>query len=112
MYLYVEMWNAKPAWMALDEGERRAFMQKIGEFLDKTEKPGVCYVDACCVNEGDTAMRVPYSYVVVWKMTDKAHVKAISDGTARMGWYDYFEQVNAGGMSKGADALIGDLIAI
>jgi len=112
MYLYVEMWNAKPAWMALDDGARRAFMKQIAEFLEATEAPGVCHVDACCVNDGDTAMRVPYSYVVVWKMADASHVKTISDGTARMGWYAYFEQVNAGGVAKDAGALIADLIAI
>ena len=112
MYLYVEMWNARPSWMALPEEDRAAFMQKIGAFLDTIEKPGVCEVDTCCVNAGDTAMRVPYSYVVVWKMADASHVKAISDGTARMGFYDYFDQVNAGGVAKDAEALIGDLMAI
>jgi hypothetical protein len=109
-YVYVELWNAKPAWLALDRADRAAFMEKIGAFLETIEKPGVCEVDSCCVNEGDTARRIPYSFVVIWKMTDKSHVKAIANGTARTGWYEYFDQVNAGGQALTADALIVDLI--
>lgn len=31
MYLYVEMWNAKPSWLALSLPERQQFMAKVAE---------------------------------------------------------------------------------
>ena len=112
MYLYVEMWNAKPAWLALDKGAREAFMGKVDTFLKTVEDPENCTVYATCINDGDIAPRENYNYLVVWKLKDKSYVKPIADGTAKVGWYEYFDQVNVGGESLSSDDLVGSLIAL
>jgi hypothetical protein len=112
MYLYIEMWNAKPAWLALDEQKRGAFMEKVGAFLGSVEDPENCSVYGTCVNDGDTVPRAQYNYLVVWKLKDKSFVKPIADGTAAVGWYEYFDQVNVGGDMLDADALVGSLIKL
>ncbi|MCA9036649.1 MAG: hypothetical protein KDA91_16050 [Planctomycetaceae bacterium] len=111
MYLYVEMWNAKPSWLGLPQGQREAFMKKVDAFL-ATIKPEDAEVYGCCVNDGDTMPRAGYAYLVVWKVRDKSCVKAIADGTAAVGFYDYFDQVNIGGNQLTADELVGALMSL
>ena len=111
MYLYVEMWNAKPAWLGLAQPAREAFMKKVDDFLG-TIIGQDRQVYGCCVNDGDTAPRAGYTYLVVWKLKDKAAVKAIADGTAAVGFYDYFSQVNIGGEQVGPDELVAALLSL
>ena len=63
-------------------------------------------------HDGDTAPRAGYTYLVVWKLKDKASVKAIADGTAAVGFYDYFSQVNIGGEQVGPDELVAALLSL
>ena len=64
------------------------------------------------MNDGDTAPRAGYTYLVVWKLKDKSSVKAIADGTAAVGFYDYFSQVNIGGQQVGPDELVAALLSL
>ena len=111
MYLYVEMWNAKSAWLGLPQKDREAFMQKVDEFLG-TIMGDDREVYGCCVNDGDTMPRADYAYLVVWKLKDKSAVKAIADGTAAVGFYEYFDQVNIGGEQKTPDELVAALMTL
>lgn len=111
MYLYVEMWNPKPEWLGLCDKERSEFMNGVDQFLGSVMGDD-CSVYGACVNDGDTAPRAQYAYLVVWKMKDKSYVKAVSDGTARVGWYKYFDQVNVGGDQITTEELVGTLMAL
>jgi len=112
MYLYIEMWNAKPEWLGLSDNERQAFMKNVDEFLRTVMDPEKCSVYGACVNDGDTAPRADYAYLVVWTLKDKSYVKSIADGTSRVGWYEYFDQVNIGGNKISADDLVGALMTL
>ncbi|MDX1554708.1 MAG: DUF6616 family protein [Xanthomonadales bacterium] len=111
MYLYVEMWNAKPSWLGLSDEERNAFMNNVNQFLDSLMSDD-CKVYGACVNDGDTAPRAEYAYLVVWALKDKSYVRPIADGTSKVGWYKYFDQVNIGGDQIGAEQLVGALMAL
>ena len=111
-YLYVELWNAKPSWLGLPQSERETFMGKVDAWLKTVIEPGKCEVYGACVNDGDTAPGAGYTYVVVWKMADKSYVKTVSNGTAHVGWYEYFDQVNAGGEFFNADQLVGAIMGL
>ena len=37
MYLYVELWNAKASWLALEPDRRAAFMKKVDELLGELD---------------------------------------------------------------------------
>lgn len=110
-YLYIEMWNAKPDWLGLPQAEREAFMAAVDKWL-ATVISADCAVYGCCVNDGDTAPRAAYTYLVVWKLKDKSYVKTVTDGTSAVGWYRYFDQVNIGGDSKTADELVGAIMGL
>jgi len=111
MYLYVELWNAKASWLGLGDEERQKFMAGVDEWLNSVMGPD-CDVYGACVNDGDTAPRAEYTYLVVWKLKDKSYVKTIADGTSRVGWYDYFDQVNIGGEKITADQLVGAIMGL
>ena len=111
MYLYVEMWNAKPSWLGLNDCDRQAFMTGVDQFLAK-DMSDDCRVIGTCVNDGGTAPRAPYTYLVVWEMKDASYVREIADGTARTGWYEYFDQVNIGGPQLTADELVTQLMGL
>jgi len=111
-YLYVEVWNAKPEWLGLAQDERQQFMSRVDDWLNTVIQPGSREVYGTCVNDGDTTPRAPYTYVVVWKLKDRSHVKAIADGTASVGWYQYFDQANLGGDKLTADELVDRIMAL
>lgn len=111
MYVLVELWNAKESWLALPASERGKFMDKVNAFLATLEGKGLD-LDVCCLNEGSTAPRCNYRYVAIWKAKDKATAKQVIDGTANLGWYEYFDQVNLGGDGVGPDGLIGEMLAL
>lgn len=111
MYLYVEMWNAKPTWLGLPLKQREEFIDKVDAFLKTIMGPDRD-VYGCCVNDGDTMPRAGYAFLVVWKLKDKSCVQAIADGTAAVGFYDYFDQVNIGGNQITSDDLVGALMSL
>jgi hypothetical protein len=111
MYLYIELWNAKASWLALDADGRKAFMAKVDGLLNSLMSADIQLI-GCALNDGGTAPHLDYRYVAVWKMKDVTGAHKVADGTARIGWYEYFDQVNAGGDWVEADALIGEMMSI
>lgn len=109
MYILVELWNAKESWLSLPPSDRGEFMGKVNDFLATLEGEGL-ELDIGCLNEGSTVPRCNYRYVAIWKAKDKETAKKVIDGTAKLGWYQYFDQVNLGGDGVGADALIGEIL--
>ena len=111
MYLYVEMWNAKSEWLALDAAGRQAFMTKVDDLLNSLIGPDLKIL-GCALNDADMSPRADYRYVAVWQMSDKSQVSKVADGTARIGWYQYFDQVNMGGDLVGADDLVKEMMGL
>lgn len=111
MYLYVEMWNAKHEWLSLDKAARQSFMNKVNELLGSLIGPDM-KLTACALNDGDTTPRADFRYVAVWSMTDKSQVARVADGTARIGWYKYFNQVNIGGDAVGPEVLTNEMMGL
>lgn len=111
MYLYVEMWNAKHEWLCLDLAGRQTFMDKVNALLGSLIGEDIKLL-ACALNDGDTTPRADFRYIAVWNMKDKTQVARIADGTARIGWYKYFNQVNIGGDAVGPEALTGEMMTL
>ncbi len=111
MYLYVELWNAKASWLALGPDDRAAFMKKVDGLLGELMSDDVKLI-GCTMNDGSTAPRLDYCYVAVWRMKDVTGTHKVADGTARIGWYEYFDQVNIGGDLVDADALVKEMMSL
>ena len=67
MYLYVELWRFRPAWLELSQGDRKAWMDKLLAGLQQQLQSGVELVGFAS-NDGDTPHSSGYDFLAVWKM--------------------------------------------
>jgi hypothetical protein len=106
MHVFVELWNARPEWLALSGQERDEYLRQVGAGMQELAKAGI---EAVCwaANDPDTSHRCGYQYLAVWKMPDEKAVKLFEDTVERAGWYRYFEQVNARGPFATPDEILG-----
>ncbi len=111
MYLYVETWNAKPDWFALNEAERVAFIGKVQTLLQALSGDDLI-LDGCIVTDDETSQHGGYQYVAIWRASDKDQVRRIEEGTAGIGWHDYFDQTNLGGTEVGPQTVIEHMLQI
>lgn len=111
MYLYVETWNAKPAWLALSNAERMAFVESVQGLLGQLVSDDLQLL-GCVITDEDTPLHGGYQYVAVWSASDRSHVRKIEDGTERIGWHDYFEQVNHGSGTASPQAVLEHMLEI
>lgn len=109
MYLYVETWNAKPEWLALAPQQRQEFAAQVGELLGELISEDLKLL-GCAISDPDVDRHGGYSYVAVWQASDRAQTTRIEEGTARIGWHDYFEQVNHGSTLVGPEAVVGHMV--
>ena len=111
MYLYIELWRAKPEWIALTQKEREGYMAQVGLAIQELSKAGVEIV-GWAINDEDTSRRGEYSYASAWRMPDKNIVKQFEEAVERSGWYGFFEQINAGGELISPETAIGHMIKL
>ena len=98
MYLYVELWKARPAWLELAQGERKAWMDKLLAGLQQQLQSGVEVVGFAS-NDGETPYPSGYDFFAAWRMPNKEAAERFEGFVERAGWHEYFEQVNARGPS-------------
>lgn len=96
MYLYVEMWNAKPSWLALSLDERKRFMEKVAQAAAGLGPLGAEMLGAW-VNDSDVDHRLDKTYFTVFKFPSKDAVKSFEAIVRDSGWYDLFDQTNSSG---------------
>jgi len=96
MYLYVEMWNAKPSWLALSLPERQQFMAKVAEAAKGLQPLGAEVLGAW-INDADVDHRLGKTYFTAFRFPSKEAVKAFEAIVRESGWYDLFEQTNSSG---------------
>jgi hypothetical protein len=95
MYLYVELWKARPAWLELPQGERQAWMDNLLAGLQQFGS-GVEVVGFAS-NDGDTPHSSGYEFFAAWRMPNKEVAEQFENFVEGAGWHEYFEQVNARG---------------
>ncbi len=96
MYLYVEMWNAKPSWLALSLPERKQFMEKVAQAAAGLGPLGAELLGAW-VNEPDVDRRAEKTYFTVFKFPSKEAIKSFEAIVRDSGWYELFDQANSSG---------------
>lgn len=111
MYLYIELWNAKPAWLELSEKERGDYLSQLGPAIEGLAKAGVELV-GWGINDSDTPYRGDYRYLAVWKMPSKDLVQQFEETVEQAGWHKYFEQINVRGELLTPEAVIGNMIEL
>jgi hypothetical protein len=96
MYLYVELWKARPAWLDLSRDEREAWFGKLLTSLQEQLEGGVEPL-GFARNDDDTPLDAGYDFIGAWRMPDKETAQRFERFVESNGWHDYFEQVNARG---------------
>ena len=109
--LYVELWNARPAWLELSEQERGAYFDKVGSEIEKLTREGIEIV-GFALNDQETPNRSEYRYVAVWRLPSKEHVAMLEKSVSEAGWYEYFDQVNARGELISPPVALGDMVKL
>lgn len=88
MYLYLELWMPRRAWLELEEDDRRRVVAELGgdgaRFLRLIRNDGqLTYPSGC-------------AYLAVWELPDEEQLAAL-EGVLHTAWHDYFGEVNARG---------------
>ena len=93
MYLYVEMWNARPSWLALTLAERKQFMEKVAIAAAGLQPLGAELLGAW-INETDIDRRFDKTYFTAFKFPSKQVIRSFEAIVRKSGWYDFLDQVN------------------
>jgi len=108
MYMYAKLWNARPAWLALSQPEREQFFATLGPEVGAQLTAG-CELVGLVIADTDTPRRGAYQYMAIWRM-DQAQVPSFEAAWERLGWHDYFEQVNVRGTVVDFETLMANHI--
>ena len=124
MYLYIELWKAKDAWLKLSMAERKARIEQIGREAAANPLPGV--VPFSFRQVGDTFVLDPsttqpvvidqaaarptgFRYAAAWMIPTRELIVEFEKRVEKLGWwFECFEQKNAWG-EMDADATVADM---
>jgi hypothetical protein len=102
MYLYVELWRARPTWLALSAEERKSWFDKLLSSLQEQLQSGVEPL-GFAQNDADTPLSAGFDFVGAWKMPDKETAERFEKFVEDAGWHNYFEQINVRGQMMEID---------
>lgn len=89
MYVHVERWVARPAWLALSLQDRIDFLDQMGPSLQSLFTSGARLVGAV-LHDGSSAPS-GVRYMAVWAMPNGLEqVRVLEQILERAGWHDYF----------------------
>ena len=111
MKMYLELWNATPAWKELSQEERGNYMGQLGPAIQQLMESGVEII-SWGFNDADTFKRAGYDFFAVWKFPDEQTAQGFEKMVEGAGWYTYFEQVNVMGDASTPQDIIGKMIGM
>jgi len=111
MIYFIEIWNAKPAWLALSTEERGAYMAQIGPHIQGLLDQGV-EILTWSENDTDTTQRAAFEYFAIWSFPSAEMAQSFEQLVAGAGWYNYFEQHNLNGQAATVQDVISTLVQL
>jgi hypothetical protein len=92
MHLYVEVWNARPAWLALSIQDRISYLDRMERDMQALLRTGATLVGVA-LTESARSVSDGARYVAVWVMPEGgAQVQLLDAILDAAGWEDYFER--------------------
>ncbi len=126
MYLYVELWKAKDAWINLSPQRRQELVDELLSAARNAPITGVIPISVKVVGDTvllDGALETPaiiddavarhpdYRYVSAYLIPSLELIAKFEDRVDSLGWwFEYFDQVNAWGQMD-ERAVLGDMLA-
>ena len=111
MYVVVEAWTPKPAFLSLPRSERAQFFAALAEGVAGLAVAGVeplGWGTNVATGEHDST----HGWFGIWQVADTAAANGFLAGVASSGWYDYFQQTNVHGELRPVEAVIAELVAL
>ena len=105
--IFVELYNYKPTWLHLTDGERAEVVQGVIEAVIGLKSAGVDVLGAG-MNAMTTDHRAPYDFFCVYRVPSPEFQREFERQVAASGWYDFFDQVNVSGDSRDFDEILND----
>jgi len=96
MYLYVELWKARPAWLALSAAQRADYMKQVEPAIGQLLGAGIELL-GFALADADTLHDADYTYLAAWRMPSRELAVLLEQAVDGASWHVYFEQVNARG---------------
>lgn len=125
MYLYVELWKVKPAWVALTKAERKAKLDELMREAQLNPITGVIPVsvreignivmfdgvkETPAVISDDVARPTGFRYIAAYMIPTIELIKKFEQRVENLGWwFDYFDQQNAWGV-MGIEQAVSDML--
>ena len=109
MYIYVELWRYRPAWLALSKDDRKSWMDRLLAGLQQQLDSGVEVV-GFVANDADTPHSSGYDFLAVWKMPSKDIAVEFETFVEDVGLHEYYEQVNTRGQVMGMEEVVTALL--
>jgi hypothetical protein len=111
MYLFVELWKPKQAWLDLSTAERAAYFEPLGPVIGGLVEQGLDII-GWSINDAVTDMRGDYTYIGAYRMPNLEFAETFEKTVRSVGWYDYFEQINARGPLMAPPDVLGHSIGL
>lgn len=92
MSIQVEVWDARPAWLALSVQDRIDFLDQMAPGMEALTDAGASLVGAV-LKEFHSPFPAATRYVAVWSMPDGAEqVQMLNEILEAAGWGEYFRE--------------------
>lgn len=98
MHLYIDLWKARPSWVALSEAQRREILLRLGRHIDDVVDDGAgrprffLSHDAFGLNE-------LHRYQILWEGAGSRHIEGMQRAFEEVQWSRYFERLGTAGES-------------
>lgn len=92
MSVHVEVWDARPAWLALSIEDRIAYLDRMNERLRAFTQAGARLVGVALT---EPTLAAPYgtTYVAAWSLPKGGvQVRMLDTILEAAGWHEYFER--------------------
>jgi hypothetical protein len=125
MYLYIELWKAKEAWIRLTNEQRQAKLEQLLQLAQEHPITGVIpfsfhpigdvylfdgVVERPVIVDDAVARPTGFHYAAAWMVPTRELIKQFEDRVESLGWWwEYFEQQNAWGVMD-REATVNDMV--
>ncbi|MFE6869268.1 DUF6616 family protein [Kitasatospora sp. NPDC057692] len=106
----IETWTPRPAFHAADEQTRNDLLAGAQEAMRQLAEIGVVTLGWGRVEPA--ANSTSHEWFAVWQAPSKELADKLLEGVEDSGWYTYFEQSNAVGELRPAEAAIAEHLAL
>ena len=111
MYIYVELWKAKPSWLSMKPAERQDYLSRVQESIGGLAEEGIEPIHFALIDQ-EAPYSADYHYLAIWRMPHLEAAERLERDVEAAGFHELFEQVNARGEQTGPETVFGHMAAL